>query len=1084
MKKSFWIGFLLLLGGMLAATESSPLWMRYPSLSPDGKTIVFSFRDDLYRVSAKGGQAQPLTAHEAYDYAPVWSPDGRSIAFASNRYGNFDVFIMPSEGGEPVRLTFHSANQVPTSFTPDGRYVLFSATMADDPRNAQFPSGILSELYRVPVDGGRVEQVLTTPAEEASYDSSGAFLVYQDRKGYENIWRKHHTSSVARDIWLYRPETGNHTRLTSFAGEDRSPVLSSDGRTLYYLSERSGSFNVWSSPLDNPESVTQLTFFEKHPVRFLSMSREGTLCFGFDGELYTCPAGGKPCKVPVSLAADRKENPETYMTLGSDVDEMSLSPDGKEVAVIIRGEVYVSSVEHGTTRRITCTPEQERSVSYSPDGRSLLYASERNGSWNLYQTRLARSEENHFFRATLLKEEPVLEIPEETFQPSWSPDGGEVAFLEERTTLKVINLKTRQIRTILPGTCQYSYADGDQWYQWSPDGKWFLVQYFSQGRWSSEAGLVSANGDQKLINLTRSGYEDAQPRWMMGGKMMIWASDRFGMRSHGGFGREQDVFGLFFSREAMERFRLSEEEFDLLKEQEKKEKERKKAQDEKPGKGRKAEAEGTTPEPLKLDLVDLEDRKVRLTLHSSDLSDALMDPEGEKLYYLSRFEKGYDLWVQDFRKHETRLLVKLDGRGGALEMDREGKMLLVLSGGRLQKIGLPDGKRSPIGVNAGFTLNAQQERAGMFEHVWREVKKKFYDPQLHGVDWDYYKKTYARFLPWISNNFDFAEMLSELLGELNGSHTGSGYTPQDPSGDSTASLGMLFDQTWKGDGLKIQEVLEKSPVLGAQTKVKNGVVLVGIDGTALNADLNPWPLLHHREGCHLLLTFRGADGKTWDEVVKPISRREESELLYQRWVKARRTDVERLSGGRLGYVHVRGMDGASYRVIFDEIFGRYTNVDALVVDTRFNGGGNLVEELTTLLSGRQYLTNIPRGQKVGIKPEDRWTKPSIVLISESNYSDAHGFPYGYKTLGIGELVGMPVPGTMTSVWWETLQDPTLYFGIPEVGKYDLKGHYLENQQLEPDHKVANDYAQLAQGRDQQLEAAVQIMLRQLDQKKQ
>ncbi|MDP4266172.1 MAG: S41 family peptidase [Bacteroidota bacterium] len=1066
------------------SSEDSPLWLRYCSISPDGKYIAFCYKGDIYKVSSSGGTAIPITVHTAYDYRPVWSPDGKYIAFSSNRYGNFDVFIVSSDGGEAKRLTYYSANDYVTSFSPDGKNVLFTSSRVDIPENAQYPSPALSELYSVSISGGREKMVLTTPAEDAKYDKNMKYIVYQDRKGYENEWRKHHISSVTRDIWLYNIETKKHRKLTSFEGEDRNPVFSGENEIIY-LSEMNGSFNVFKANINEPFNPQQITFHKNHPVRFLSVSDNGIICYSYNGEIYTKLHDQKESqKVNIIINTEDKENSSSYITTGGGATEMALSPNGKEVAFIVRGEVFVASVDYGITKRITNTPEQERSVSFSPDGKALLYASERNNSWKLYQTKLERKDEKYFYNSTVLKEEPILESDLETFQPKFSPDGKEVAFLEERTTLKVINLETHKIRTILDGKYNYSYSDGDQWYDWSPDGKWFLVQYLGEKRWSAEVGLVDAGGKQEIFNLTKSGYNDASPKWMMGGKMMIWISDRNGMRSHGSWGSEYDVYGMFFTQNAFDKFKATKEEYEAIKEKEKKDKEEKdKEAKEKETKKNKNKDTTTIVEPIKIELDNIEDRKARLTINSSHLADAILSPDGEKLYYLSRFEGGYDLWVNKLRDHETKLLLKLEGGGGDLQFDKDGKTLFMFSGGKIIKINTENLEKKDITFNAEMILDKPAERAYMFEHVWRQVKKKFYEADLHNVDWDFYKKEYSRFLPYINNNFDFAEMLSELLGELNGSHTGSGYSPSYSNPDATAKLGVYFDEDYEGNGLKIKEIMDKSPFRNANSGIKAGDIIEKIDNNEIKNDGNYYIFLNHKSGKPTLLSlYDPISNKRWEETVKPISIGQENELMYQRWVKKRREETEKVSKGRIGYVHVRGMNDDSFRETYSEVLGRNNDKEALIVDTRFNGGGWLHDDLATLLSGKKYIDYVPRGQYIGSDPMGKWTKKSVVLVNESNYSDAHGFPYVYKTLNIGKLVGMPVPGTMTAVWWETLQDNSLYFGIPQVGTRGNDGKYLENQQLMPDNVINNDYEVVAKGKDQQLEKGVEVLLEELDKK--
>jgi tricorn protease len=1060
------------------APDNGPLWLRYPAISPDGTSIVFCYKGDIYKVNVKGGAASPLTISDAHDFMPVWSPDGKWVAFASDRNGNYDVYIMPAEGGTAKRLTYYSTSDYPSCFTPDGSAVIFTSSRMDNVDNVQFPSSVLPELYSVPVKGGKETQILSVAAEASRWDKGGNRLLFQDKKGYEDTWRKHQTSSVARDLWMYAKKENKFTKLTDFAGEDRNPIWSADEKEIYYLSEKAGTFNVWKMATDDPSQQTQITKFDKNPVRFLSASGDGTLCFSYNGELFTKSTAGEPQKITIKIETDERYPESKTESFTNTATEMSVAPGGKEVVFVVRGEVFVTSVEGGITRRITNTPEQERSVSYSPDGRSILYASERNNIWGLYQTSLTRKEESLFFNSTVLKEEPILVGATETFQPRYSPDGTEVAYIEDRTAVKVINLKTKAVRTILPADKSYSYSDGDQWFDWSPDGKYLLLQFLQDGNWLTQIGLVEASGNGKLIDITESGFDNNTPKWMFKGKMMIWSSNRHGMKNVASHGYQSDEYGMFFTQEAYDRFKLSKEDFALLKDKESKDKDK-----EKDKKKEKAGTEDTlkkAKEPVKIELEGLHDRKVRLTIHSSDLADAVMSSDGEQVYYLCKFEKGYDLWSNKFREHETKLIVRLDAKNvGTMEMDKEGKNIFLIADGNIIKIVLGDkNEKKEVSFNAEMSLNAVAERAYLFEHQWRQVVKKFYVADLQKTDWNYYKQNYVRFLPHINNNRDFAEMMSELLGELNASHTGCRYSPKFKTPDETASLGLFYDDAYTGNGMKVAEVIDKGPLVQANSQIKAGTIIEKIDGVSITAETNIYSLLNRKAGKYTLLSLTDeTTKKQWEETVKPITPGELSELLYQRWVKVQQKLTDKLSNGQLGYMHVRGMNDESYREFYDQVMGKYTNKKALIVDTRFNGGGWLHDDLATFLSGKRYIDFVPRERKIGVEPQEKWIKPSTVIVSEGNYSDAHMFPMVYRALNIGKIVGMPVPGTGTAVWWETLQDPTLVFGIPQVGVMTTDGKYFENNQLEPDFKVMDDYSVVTHGRDQQLEKAVEVLLK-------
>ena len=1079
-----------------AYAQESPLWLRNCAIAPDGTTIAFTYKGDIYTVPATGGRAMQITTNPAYDTAPVWSPDSKQIAFASDRMGSLDVYLVPKEGGEPRRLTTHSGSETPIAFS-DAGHILFSADIMPTAESITFPSnGQFKQVYQVSTEGGRPVMYSSLPMECISINKEGVIL-YQDKKGYEDYWRKHQKSPIARDVWMYTPgKKPLYQRQTTFEGEDREPVWAADGKSFYYLSEENGTFNVYQR-VPGASSATQITHHTKQPVRFLSMAGDGKLCYGYNGEIYTLAAGGQPQKVNINIVSDRTDKDLIRQIRGYGATEMAVSPSGKEVAFILRGDVYVTAVDYRTTKQITNTPCQERNIDFAPDGRSLVYASERNGLWQLYTSTIVRKDEKLFAYATELKEERLTNSDAASFQPQYSPDGKEVAFLENRSAIRVINLKTKAVRTVMDAKYQYSYSDGDQWYQWSPDSKWILSDFIGIGGWNNkDVVLLNADGKGEMVNLTESGYTDVNAKWVLDGKAMIWSSDRAGYRSHGSWGAEDDTYIMFFDADAYDRFLMNKEEMALLEESEKNKKEEKekteKQKDDKKGAKKKGDKKSDAKkddaekdkkvEPLKLDLENRFDRIVRLTVNSSHMADALLTPKGDALYYLAAFEGGYDLWKHDLKENSTSIFLKGVG-AGALQPDKEGKNIFLCSGGGIKKIEIGGGKTTPIEFEAFFDYRPYGEREYIFDHVWQQVDDKFYVEDLQGTDWNGFKETYKRFLPYINNNYDFAEMLSEMLGELNASHTGARYSAPGAA-LPTAALGVFYDDAYTGDGLKIKEIIAQSPLTKKKTDVVPGCIIEKIDGVAIKAGADYFPLLEGKTGRKVILSVYNPDTKKrFEETVKPISYGAQNELLYKRWVETCRKKVEELSGGRIGYVHIKGMDSPSFRKMYSELLGRYRNKEAVVVDVRHNGGGWLHDDVVTLLSGKEYQRFVPRGQYIGSDPFNKWLKPSCMLVCEDNYSNAHGTPFVYKTLSVGKLVGTPVAGTMTAVWWERQIDPSIVFGIPQVGCMDMQGNYLENHTLQPDVLVYNTPEDAITGNDTQLKAAVECLLQQLPDKK-
>ena len=1072
------IGVAALALSLQAYAADDAAWMRYPAISPDGTQIAFSFKGDIYTVATNGGRANQITTNPAHDTRPIWSPDGKQIAFASDRLGGMDIYLVDKEGGIPTRLTTHSGNETPLAFK-DNAHILFQANILPATDDMQFASAQFPQVYEVSTAGGRPIMFSSMPMEDISLSADGKTLLYHDKKGYEDAWRKHHTSSITRDVWMCNLQgERSYKKLSTFNGEDRNPVWAG-ADTYYYLSEQNGSFNIYKANVNGGKPV-QITRHEKHPVRFLTRAANGTLCYGYDGGIYTLKEGGQPQKVNVQVVTDKIDRDIIRQIKNNGATQIALSPEGKEVAFILRGDVYVTSTEYKTTKQITNTAQQERNVDFAPDGRSLVYASERDGVWQLYQAKLGNKEEKLFTYATHIEEERLTQSNVTSFQPQYSPDGKEVAFLEDRTTLRVINLATKQVRTVMDGKFEYSYSDGDQWYQWSPDSRWILTNYIGIGGWNNkDVALVNASGNGEIHNLTQSGYNDTGAKWVLDGKAMIWESDRAGYRSHGSWGAHGDIYIMFFDLEAYERFMLTKEELALVEEAEKEQKNEKKEDTGKKGKKDAAKTDDKKDEvkPLTFDLDNCRDRIVRLTRHSSSLGDAVLSKKGDKLYYQASFEKGSDLWCQDLKENSTKLVMKNIGYGQMIP-DKKGEHFYLCTHGGISQVTVKDGKSKSVSFEALFDYKPAQERQYIFDHAWQQVKDKFYKEDIHGIDWDGYRDAYRRFLPSINNNYDFQELLSEMLGELNGSHTGARYYASGPA-LATANLGVFYNDTYTGKGLKIKEIMKKSPFAIIKSEVTEGCIIEQIDGQTIEAGMDYFPMLEGKAGKKVLLSiYNPANGKRFNVSVKAISSGEQNNLLYNRWVERCRKMVDKLSNGQIAYVHVKGMDSQSFRTIYSELLSdKNRQKKAAIVDTRHNGGGWLHDDLATLLSGKEYQRFVPQGQYIGSDPFNKWVKPSCVLVCEDNYSNAHGFPWVYKELGIGKLIGAPVPGTMTAVWWETQIDPSIVFGIPQVGCVDMRGQYAENNQLQPDIEVYNKPEDALKGIDTQLATAVQELMK-------
>ena len=1062
------------------AMADSPLWLRDAGISPDGKTIAFTYKGDIFTVPVSGGEARQLTSDEAYDSKPIWTPDGKRIAFRSDRLGSDDIFIMNATGGNVVRLTTSSVAEQPLAFLNDS-ILLFSANEMPGRTSAQAP--ILPQTYSLNVNkpGTRPTQFLSMPMLFSSAGKDGR-IIFTDKKGYEDPFRKHERSSGTNDIWLY--DNGDFRQLTSFNGHDRNAVWAPAKDSFYFLSEEDGTINVYASDLNGGKK--QLTKFEKHPVRNLSASDNGLMAFSWDGELYTLKEGGEPQKVNVEIIADDFDNDLVKRYIRSGADGFFVAPKGNELALVVRGDVYVTDAKYKTTKRITDTPDQERTVSIAPDGKSMVYDSDRDGYWQLFTAKIKDKDGEQFAYANEIEEEPLYKCETSAMQPAISPDGKKVAFLENRGDIRVIDLASRKVVTALDGKYNYSYSDGDISFVWSPDSEWLLTSYIGVGGWNNiDVALVKADGSE-VVDLTESGFSDGNPKWVLGGKAVAFESAKYGMKNTGSWGNQSDIMLMALDGETWDDFNMTEEEADLKEKAEKdKDKDdadstdgkKDKKDKKKDKKDKKDKADNEKKDKFVPDLANRRYRTKRLTGNSALIGDYFLTNKGDKLYYTAASTEGKrNLYCRDLKEGDVTVVAP--GISG-LEPDAKGENLFVWSNGGIKKLSLSNDKLEDVEYEALYDRHPSKEREYIYHHMLRQVNDKFYDENLHGVDWNYYGEHYKKFLPYISNNRDFAEMLSEILGELNASHTG-GRAYGDGPNLTTSSLGAYFDEAYDGDGLKVAEVIARGPLSTKSANVQPGEVILAIDGENIQPMQDVNPMLEGKSGKKVRLTVKDNDGKNREIFVRPVSLGGLSDLSYDRWVEHNEKVVDSISGGRIGYIHVEGMNTASYQNAYDRILGKYRNCDAVVVDTRYNGGGWLHNDLAILLNGKEYARYSPRGHYIGSEPWAQWNKPSVMLVNECNYSDASGTPYVFQTLGIGDVVGAPIPGTMTAVWWETQIDPSLVFGIPQVTNLSVDGKPLENQQLNPDVIIYNAPGEVQSGRDAQLEGSVKHLMQKLN----
>jgi tricorn protease len=1027
-----------------AAVPAAVLNPRSPAPSPDGSRIAFCHMGDIWVVDARGGRAQRLTVHEAYDSSPVWSPDGRLVAFSSDRRGNSDVYIVPASGGEPTRLTCHDSWDEVQCWTRDGEAVLF--TSSRDTRDY--------ELFSVAVSGGMPHRVIRDRANNAAVSPDGRWIAYA--RGRTPWWRKHYRGSASRDIWVRASEGGSSALLVDWPGDDDSPMWGADGATLYFTSERDdGEANIWRITLDMPSSgesrmpgvlsgPERITTHSDDGVQFARMSDDGSLIvYEYDAGLWALDVpGGEPRQVAIEAPSDDKWNDELRMALGSGLQDYALSPDESEIALVVRGEVFVCPFddgEIGDAMRVTETPAREKDVAWLDD-ESLLFSSDGAGNYDIFVARSTEEGEPRLSKALARSVEPLTDSKEDEFGSLVSPDGGTIAYYVADKELWTMGADGDGKQRLLPDAEILHVA-------WSPDSRWISYSRTTMGHKEDVFIVPAAGGEPR--NVTLHPNDDFQPQWSDDGRRLSFASrtDEGQYMLKYVWLRRDDYWRTDDEREEdREAFEEADpESLDLI---------------------------------VEIDFDGLHDRAHTIMTMRGFYDFYAATPSGHYYVFRSGSLGRDNLWLVDWRGNKLTQVSEGGSDPTELSWSEDGSTCYYIDGGRLRTVSIDaaDGAvtgRATLGFSVPMTVDVFAERRQMFNEAWRLLLNGFYDPEMHGVDWAAVRARYEPLAEAAYTEEEFRTVVREMLGELSASHLG--IYKWGGGGVNTGRLGIRHDESYGGPGVLVSHVIQDSPA--DRAGIEKGQYILSIDGKLIGPGENHHCLLTDTVGTEVLVEVADSPrGRSSSIVrVRPLSGGAMWRLVYEEWLRDNRSRVDEASGGRLGYLHIPSMGSGSLLEFEEDLFARGLGKDGLIIDIRGNGGGSIHDAVLRYLDRTQYGYETTRTRPPAYNPLELWDRPLVLLIDESCYSDAEIFPMGWKALDLGPVVGTPTFGAVIGTNDVQLIDGT-GFRVPGSGWYDMSGRNLENWGIEPDVRVDSVPEEAASGGDVQLDRAVEVLM--------
>lgn len=1049
------VAFTLLVAAAAPATAEEIRYARFPEISPDGRSIAFSYDGDIWTVPAAGGDARRVTDHVEWDGYPVWSPDGRTIAFASARTGGTDVYVIDAKGGEATRLTWNSSHDVPCDWTPGGESVLFFSRRLG-----------AEDLWLVRASGGTPIRISGVPFEREAYadlSKDGKRIVYNDNRCTSGWWRRFFDSSDAADVHIAEFSIdGIRSRpLTEHLRHDLWPHFGPGDEEVFFVSGRAGALNVYRMPADRGEGEAKsITSFETD-VTWLSVSGTGLLAFQTGFDVYTMPAdGGAPVKVAIRCDTEYKRDPVRIETFAGDVTEFRVSPDGKKTAVVVHGEIFVvPSEKGGAARRVTRTPWREADVRWLGDSRRIVYTSDRNGSLDLFTADTKTGKE------TLL-----VGGEENDCRPAPSPDGEWVAFYRGNHAIFRVKPDGGAPEEVLRAKFLDLRLEGADQFAWSPDSKWIAYAAYAPDFHTDVRIRNVDDGTDEAVSYLAT--QNGRPVWSPDGKYLYFTSY---------FQENGDTYRVLLKEEKPD---FEEDLLDsLYGEGEKEEKEEKKEDGEK-------EKKEEGPKPVVIDFEEIMLRVRAFPDLANDESEPVFVGGGKKVVFNANVmgPESFDLWSypasKDAEEKKLEQLTTSGARKGGLQGVEDA--VWYLESGRVKWFDTGKGKSGGLTFHAEMEIDERADREQMFLEAWSLLDDQFYDPGFHGADWARIKREYGAVVPHARNESDFQTLIRMMIGELSASHLNI-WNPSARVPRETGYLGVELDWPLTAEGVfRVRAVVPDGPATLEESKIEAGEYILSVDGAPLGADVDFDALLEGKIGKRVELVV-AKDGKGKDERtvrIKPVSRGAYVGLIEDEWERERRRLVDEWSGGRLAYLWIRGMGGGDLERFRRELVTIAEQKEGAIIDVRYNGGGWISVHLLGILDREPFLLRSFRGEPVTREAKMRsyaYGKPTALLIHNHSYSNAEIFAEGWRKLGLGPIVGIPTAGSVIGTGGWTLIDGTV-FRKPSWGAFTLEGENLENNGRKPDHTVYNEYNDWIEGRDPQLKKAVELIMTDLGKK--